>query len=75
MVFDDRNGHDVEDAAGVGVFRVCKFLVASAFVVGRLYVLVHLPAIRAFEIEPIFAMRFDGGADPPGRRPSLPSPA
>lgn len=63
MLMDDSHGHDVEDTAGVGVFWVRKVLVAPAFVVGCLDILVHLPAIRAFQIEPIFAMRFDGGTD------------
>src|SRR5438552_16684776 len=63
MSSDDRNSHDVEDAAGVDVFGVRQFIVAPAFVIGRLDVLVNLPAIRAFEVEPIFSMCFDGGAD------------
>ena len=63
VLLDDRYGHDVEDAAGVGVFRVRKLFVAPAVIVGRLDVLVHLAAIWTFEIEPIFAMRFDGAAD------------
>src|ERR1700676_3272333 len=63
MMLDDCHGHNVEDAANVCVFRVRKLVVAHALIIGQLDVLVHLPAIRAFEIEPVFAMRFDGASD------------
>ena len=63
LCLDHGDGHDVEDAAGVGVFRVGQFLVASALVVGRLNLAVDLSAIRAFEIDAVVAVRLDGAAD------------
>ena len=63
MGLDDRDRHDVEDAAGVRVFGVGQFLVAPALVVGRLNLAVDLPAIGAFEIDAVVAVGGDGAAD------------
>lgn len=52
MRLDERHSHNVEDAAGVCVFRVREFIIAPTFVIGRLDALVHLPAIWSFQIEP-----------------------
>ena len=60
---DDRDSHDVEDAAGVGVFRVGQFLVAAPVVVGDLDFAVDLAAIGAFKVNAVFAVGGDGGAD------------
>ncbi len=53
MVLDHGDRHDVEDAASVRVLEIRQFLVASSRVVGGLNLAVHLPAIRAFEVERI----------------------
>ena len=63
MSLDHRDGHDVEDAAGVRVFGVGQFLVTSPLVVGRLNLAVDLSAICAFEIDAVVPVRVDGGAD------------
>lgn len=63
MGLDDGHRHDVEDAAGVGVFRVSEFVVATACIVGRLDLAVDLTAIRAFEVNDVPAVRLDGAAD------------
>ena len=63
MVLDHGDRHDVEDAAGVRVLEVRKFLVAPALVVGGLNLAVHLPAIRAFQVDAIFAVCGNGAAD------------
>ena len=63
MGLDDRDRHDVEDAAGVRVFGVGQFVVAPTLVVGRLDLAVDLAAIRAFEVDAVFAMSLDGAAD------------
>ena len=60
---DHRDRHDVEDAAGVGVFRIGQFLVAPALVVGGLNLAVDLAAIRAFEIDAVLPVGGDGAAN------------
>jgi hypothetical protein len=63
MCLDDGDGHDVKDAPWCPYILDRKFVVATAFVISRLDVLVYLSAIRTFQIEPIFSMRFNGSAD------------
>ncbi len=63
MVLDHGDRHDVEDAAGVRVFRIGQFLVASALVVGGLNLAVDLPAISAFEVDAVFPVGGDGAAN------------
>ena len=55
-----RHRHDVEDAAGVGVFRIGQLLVTATLVVGRLNLAVDLTAVGAFEVD-------RGRRDAPGR--------
>src|SRR5690348_11802321 len=56
MVLDDGDGHDVEDAPGISVLRIRQFLVAGEVIVGDLYLAVHPPPVRAFEIDPVVAV-------------------
>ena len=63
MVLDHRERHDVEDTAGVRVFRVGQFLVASPPVVSRLNLAVDLSAISAIQINTVFPVRANGGSN------------
>ena len=63
MRLDHGDGHDVEDAAGVGVFGVSEFVVTPAILKNFLNLAVDLTAIRAFEINSVFPVRGDGVAD------------
>src|SRR4051812_4728649 len=62
MGLDDRHSHDVENAAGVGVFGIREFVIAPAPVKSCLDVFVDLPAIGAFEKESILAMSLDSAS-------------
>ncbi len=63
LMLDDRDSHDVEDTAGVGVFEIGQLLVTRQIAVDALNLAVHLSAIGAFEVEPVLAMRLHGPAD------------
>jgi hypothetical protein len=63
MLFDDGDGHNVEDAAGVSILRVRELFVTPAIVVGFLNLAVDLPAISAVQIDTIFPVCSDGIVD------------
>ena len=63
MVLDHRHRHNVEDAAGVGVLQIRQLLVAVTLLVGRLNLLVDLPAVGDVEVWPVVAVRRDRVAD------------
>ena len=47
MMLDHGYSHDVEDAAGIHVFRIRQFFVTPAVVIRHLDLAVDLPAICA----------------------------
>ena len=63
-----RHRHDVEDTPDVHVLWIGKLLVATAFVVCCLDVLIDLAAIRAFEINVVVLVRVDSSADVQARQ-------
>ena len=63
MVFDHRDGHDVENAPGVHVLGVCQFLIAPALVIGCLDFSVDLSTISAFQVNRILPVGVNGAAD------------
>src|ERR1700726_1785918 len=56
VVLDHDDGHDVEDAAGIGILRVGQLFVTPACVVSALNLAVDLPAISDVQIDTIFAV-------------------
>ena len=72
MGVDHGHGHDIEDAAGVRVFRIGQFLVTAAAVVGRLNLAVDLAAICPFEIDAVVPVCGDGDSNPIGGRGLIP---
>ena len=57
------DGHDVKNAAGVGIFGVGEFVIPPAILINGLNLAVDLAAIWPFKINAIFPMRGDGVAN------------
>src|ERR1017187_6483525 len=63
MMLDHGYSHDVENAAGIHVFRIRQFLVTPAVVVGHLDFTVDLSAICALQVSGVFPVRSDRAMD------------